>query len=187
MPIKWANSMELTLQLYHGGTWHDAAILTVERPELGINGLTRVAYEPGYFLEHGAIAFAEDKPIRDARALSVNLPVSLEDTPRATWPPFLLDLLPQGFQRKKIADYLKLNPEAPSTELPLLLRTGGAPVGNLLDALLAKEDLLWSLPAIARKHAVPEVVIERAMGRHLEVAEAVAELRHTLRLNGGSL
>jgi hypothetical protein len=54
------------------------------------------------------------------------------------------------------------------------------PVQKIMDALLAKKHLLRSLPAIAKKHAVPEVVIERAMGRHLEVASAVAELRHTL-------
>jgi serine/threonine-protein kinase HipA len=164
--------MELTLQLYHGGTWHDAASLTVERPELGINGPTRIAYEPDYFLEHGAIAFAEDKPIRDARALSVNLPVSLEDTPRATWPPFLLDLLPQGFQRKKIADYLKLNPEASSTELPLLMRTGGAPVGNvrIKEAFLEEAERL-------RGEARTGLTIDDILGRtdrFMDVAERFA-------------
>jgi hypothetical protein len=64
---------------------------------------------------------------------------------------------------------------------------GDFPAQEIMDVLLAKEDLLRSLPAIARKHAVPEVVIERALARHLELAEAVAELRRTLRLNAGSL
>jgi len=164
--------MELTLQLYHGGIWHDAAVLTVERPELGINGPTRIAYEADYFLEHGAIAFAEDKPIRDARALSVNLPVSLEDTPRATWPPFLLDLLPQGFQRKKIADYLKLNPEASSTELPLLMRTGGAPVGNvrIKEAFLEEAE---RLRGEARTGLTLDDILERT-DRFMDVADRFA-------------
>jgi serine/threonine-protein kinase HipA len=134
----------LTLQLYHHAAWHDAAALEVQQPDWGVKGPTRIAYEPNYFLEYGAIPFAEDIPLRDARALSVNLPVNLEDISRQTWPPFILDLLPQGYQRKKIAEHLGLNPDASSTEIHLLMRAGGAPIGNvrIKEAFIEETDRL---------------------------------------------
>jgi serine/threonine protein kinase HipA of HipAB toxin-antitoxin module len=61
-----------------------------------------VSYDLGYFANVASIEFAADKPLRDARAFSVDIPVDLEDRRYATWPAFLLDLLPQGHQRERI-------------------------------------------------------------------------------------
>lgn len=161
--------MELTLQLHHGGLWHDAATLVLERPEAGIRGPSRIAYEMNYFVEHGAIALAEDIPVRDARALSVRLPIDLEDRAYPTWPAFLLDLLPQGHQRIKIATHLGLNPDAPSTEIHLLMRAGGAPVGNvrIKEAHLDELERLKDVPRVG-------TTIDDMLGRSdrfLEVAD----------------
>jgi serine/threonine-protein kinase HipA len=59
------------------------------------------------------------------------------------------------------------------------------PSAEIMKALLAKEDLLRSLPTIARKHAVSEAVIQRAIVRHEEMAESVARLRHSPQPGGG--
>jgi len=123
--------MELALQLHHGRAWHDVATLKLEQPARGIRGPSVVAYDLNYFVEHGAIPMSEDRPLTDARALSTTFPVSMEDRSYPTWPPFLLDLLPQGYQRQELAEHLKLDPDAPSTEIHLLMRAGGASVGNM--------------------------------------------------------
>ena len=94
--------MELTLQLFFEQEWKDAAVLTLETPNLGYEGATTFGYEMQYFVDVGSIPFADGKPVRDARALSVAIPVDLEDRNRATWPPFLLVLLPQGLQRERM-------------------------------------------------------------------------------------
>ena len=123
--------MELTFQLHHAGMWHDAAAVTIPLPDAGIKGATTTAYENTYFLDHGAIALSEDNPVRDARALSVRFPIDLASRGLPTWPPFLLDLLPQGHQRRKLAGHLSLDPDAASTDIHLLMRLAGAPIGNL--------------------------------------------------------
>ncbi|NBJ13759.1 type II toxin-antitoxin system HipA family toxin [Microvirga arsenatis] len=123
--------MDLTLQLYHEGAWHNAGVLTLGEPERGHQGATRFAYDPDYFYEHGAIALAEDRPVVDARAVSVRFPVDLADRSEPTWPAFLLDLLPQGHARLKLSEAMGLDPNAIATEVPLLLRGAGAPIGNM--------------------------------------------------------
>lgn len=52
-----------------------------------------------------------DPQARPARAFSVNLPMNLEDVSRATSSPIILDLLPQGCQRKRIAERSGLHPD----------------------------------------------------------------------------
>ncbi|NBB83738.1 MAG: type II toxin-antitoxin system HipA family toxin, partial [Alphaproteobacteria bacterium] len=123
--------MNVTLQLHHGDRWHDAAAVTFHEPERGIEGRTRLAYDIDYFVEIGAIALSEGAPVRDARALSVRQPVTLEDAAFDGWPPFLVDLLPQGHARRTIAEALGLPPHDRSTDLALLRRAGAAPIGNI--------------------------------------------------------
>ncbi len=129
--MKMGQSMRLTIQLHHGGTWHDAATLTLADADAGVAGSSVVSYEANYFLEHGAIPLSEGQPLTDARAVSVMSPVDLEDRSYPGWPPFLLDLMPQGHARRKLSEHLGINPDAPSSEVRLLLRGAGAPVGNL--------------------------------------------------------
>ncbi len=122
----------LTLQTHlAGGAWHDAAALVVANDALGIRSPTALDYETGYFVEHGSMDFADDRPVTDARALSVRHPLDLAGVRLETWPPFLLDLLPQGHARRRLATELGFNPDDATFELPLLLRGAGGPIGNI--------------------------------------------------------
>src|ERR1035437_4885941 len=123
--------MVYTLQLFFENKWHDAASVSVQNPDAGYQGGTIVNYDMQYFFDVGSVPFSEGQPISDARALSVTIPIDLEDRTRPSWPPFLLDLLPQGLQRERIAAHLGLIPDARSTDLQLLLHGAGSPVGNL--------------------------------------------------------
>jgi len=123
--------MDLTIQLFHGNEWHDAAVVSVKNPSAGYLGESAVAYNMEYFVKFGAIPIAEDRPLRDARALSIAVPVDLMDRTAPRWPSFLLDFLPQGYQRERVANYLNLDHKIRAADLPLLMHAGGAPVGNI--------------------------------------------------------
>jgi serine/threonine-protein kinase HipA len=122
--------MDLTVQTFFDGEWHDAAVVTLPRPEAGHKGPSTTAYDLGYFAEYGSIPLSEGKPVRDLRAYSVAAPIDVADRSIATWPAFVLDLVPQGRQAERIAKFLDLPPGAPATEIHLLRRSAGSPVGN---------------------------------------------------------
>lgn len=119
----------LTIQAHVDGTWHDAAVVRFDRPERGISGSTRIIYDDDYVFGPGL----EGLQVRviDRRALSVRCPVSLEDQHLRHWPAWLLDLMPQGVARDRIARDLGLARNDPALDMQLLLRAGGAPIGNL--------------------------------------------------------
>jgi hypothetical protein len=48
----------LTIQTYFEGSWHDAAVVELAKPELGHKGASKVSYEDPYFFEFGAIPLA---------------------------------------------------------------------------------------------------------------------------------
>ncbi len=123
--------MNLTIQTFFDGEWHDAATVTIEKPELGHRAPAKTSYELAYFMDFAAIPLAENRVVRDLHAYSVAAPVDLEDRTSETWPAFLLDLVPQGRQAKRIAEFLNLPPHSPSTEIKLLERSAGSPVGNI--------------------------------------------------------
>jgi serine/threonine-protein kinase HipA len=113
------------LELYLGGSWQSAASVRLTGPaELGWGGGTDVGYGANYALNHEGRT--------DAAALSINLPVSLETHRADTWPPFLTDLLPQGFGRQELLRQLGM-PEtsAASADWRLLLAGAGNPIGNI--------------------------------------------------------
>lgn len=153
--------MDLTLQLHHGDAWHDAAVVEFRAPSNGVAGPTSVSYENDYFLDYGAESLADDVAVVDERALSILAPVDLEIRNHGTWPPFLLDLMPQGHARRRLAQALALDAEAPASELPLLLRAAGAPFGNLRikEAHAAEQDRLGEWPA------VPGVTMDEMLDR----------------------
>jgi serine/threonine-protein kinase HipA len=101
------------LELYLGGSWKAAASVRLTGPA-----------ELGYALNNDGRT--------DAAALSINLPVSLESHRADTWPPFLTDLLPQGFGRQELLRQLGM-PEtsAASADWRLLLAGAGNPIGNI--------------------------------------------------------
>ncbi|MDE4914497.1 HipA domain-containing protein [Methylobacterium sp. 092160098-2] len=123
--------MDLTLQLHHTGAWHDAAVVEIKEPSRGVGGATTVAYDDAYFLDHGAESIADDIAIRDERAISVLAPIDLEIRNHRTWPPYLLDLMPQGHARRRLSETMGIDANAAASELPLLLRAASAPFGNL--------------------------------------------------------
>ncbi len=68
----------------------------------------------------------------DAAALSVNVPVDLITYPAETWPPFLVDLLPQGYGRIELLKQLERDEAAGSAADWVLLCAGaGNPIGNV--------------------------------------------------------
>jgi serine/threonine-protein kinase HipA len=95
---------------------------------MGWMGTTKLDYETAY-------VFAVDpdftSKVRGPAALGVRLPPSLEIHSAVHWPPFLLDLLPQGHARKVLAESLGLNQDSLACDTPLLLRAGGSPIGNI--------------------------------------------------------
>lgn len=113
------------LEVYLGGAWRVAAsVRLLDKAAVGWESPTDLAYALVHVIDHdGRI---------DAAALSVNLPVSLESTRGPTWPPFLVDLLPQGFGRQELLRQLDL-PETTgaSADWRLLLAGAGNPIGNL--------------------------------------------------------
>lgn len=149
------------LELYLDGAWRAAAyIRLLGAAERGWDVATEVGY---------GLAYAVDKEYRaDAAALSVNLPVSLESTRAATWPPFLVDLLPQGYGRQELLRQLGM-PEtaAASADWRLLLAGAGNPIGNL--RVKEAADRLAGHAANDRRGFTAAEVIERgeAFNEHL--------------------
>lgn len=133
MSVPWASLLHYsekmnnacTLQVFIRDAWHDAATLTITGDEYqGWRAATRA----GYLLDH-VLSFQGK---RDAHACSSRWPVSMELLQKDSWPPFLLDLLPQGFGRQELLRQLGLPETATwSADWPLLLAGAGNPIGNL--------------------------------------------------------
>ncbi|WP_444677777.1 hypothetical protein [Halomonas sp. E19] len=117
--------MQLTIQIYHDRHWHDAALLELPDPTLGVRGATFLAYRQEYALEW---MFRDDE-----HACSLTLPVELmlkHQSPR--WFGFLEDIMPAGASRRYWVDHLGLHDMPVGQQDSALLRHGTiAPVGNL--------------------------------------------------------
>lgn len=114
-----------TIQLFIANQWHDAATVTLTGDQqLG----RKAATHSGYTLDH-VLSF---QGCQDAHACTVRWPVSMDLLMHDSWPPFLLDLLPQGFGRQELHRQLGLPETATfSADWPLLLAGAGNPIGNL--------------------------------------------------------
>jgi serine/threonine-protein kinase HipA len=123
--------MNLEIETHYDGAWHHAAVVELKEPDLGMSGETILTYDLDYWYSTVANDVDNNQTTYDLRAASVADPVNLENHYRKTWPPFLLDLMPSGRARTRLADALKIDPDAKSSELPLLLRGAGSPVGNV--------------------------------------------------------
>ncbi|MFX4300253.1 type II toxin-antitoxin system HipA family toxin [Pseudosulfitobacter pseudonitzschiae] len=122
--------MDLTIQTHVDGEWRDAADVKFVEPDRGIAGATNTSYDTDYWAEMASVDALKGHVI-DRRALSLRYPVDLSYHQSDSWPAWLLDLMPQGAARTRIARELGLRPDNPVVELQLLRRTGGAPIGNL--------------------------------------------------------
>jgi serine/threonine-protein kinase HipA len=148
------------LQIHLDGAWRAAADVRLLGPaERGWDVGTEVGYGLAYAVDHVSRV--------DAAALSATMPVSLESTRGATWPPFLVDLLSQGYGRQELLRQLGMPETAASADWRLLLAGAGNPIGNL--RVKEAADRLAGHAAHDRRGFTAAEVIERgeAFNEHL--------------------
>lgn len=114
-----------TLQIYIDAAWRDAAALDLTGDlALGVDASTFLIYLPNHAMDYWGRA--------DAAALSVNVPVDLVSHAAESWPPFLVDLLPQGYGRTELLKQMDRDDAAgPLADWALLCAGAGNPIGNL--------------------------------------------------------
>lgn len=161
--------MRLTLQAHFDSEWYDAATLELKDDAAGFKGASIVDYDLDYFVAVASAEFAAGKTVRDHRALSVRYPVDLENRYSGSWPPFLLDLMPQGHARRKLADHLGLTEGSRASDLPLLLRSATGGIGNIRikEAAEAETKRLYG---VQRQGVTEEEILDRS-DRFMEVAD----------------
>jgi serine/threonine-protein kinase HipA len=161
--------MRLTLQTHFNREWHYAATLELKDDAAGFQGASIVDYDLDYFVTAASASFAAEKAVRDHRALSVRYPVDLENRYSRSWPPFLLDLMPQGHARRKLADHLGLAEGARASDLPLLLRSATGGIGNIRIKEAAEAEA-GRLHGVQRQGVTEAEILERS-DRFMEVAD----------------
>jgi serine/threonine-protein kinase HipA len=161
--------MRLTLQTYFEGEWHQAAMLELNDDAAGYKGASIVDYDLDYFITAASQEFAAGKTVCDFRALSVGYPVDLENRYSHNWPPFLLDLMPQGHARRKLAEHLGLIEASRASDLPLLLRSATGGIGNIRIKEAADAEA-ERLREVQRRGVAEADILERSE-RFMEVAD----------------
>jgi len=166
--------MEFELQMHLAGAWHKAATLSLAQDGFGHRGPSILAYDFDYFANFGAVSFASGAPLAGLQALSVRHPLTLETLSAPHWPAFLLDLMPQGHARRKLAEHLGLKALDRASDLPLLLRSAAGGIGNIRikEAAEAERDRLAGIPL----QGVSEEDILARSDRFIEVADHYAIL-----------
>jgi serine/threonine-protein kinase HipA len=114
-----------TLEIFVNGGWTTAATVRVEDTARGISSPSTFEYDFDYL---DAIEGAFEA--RDARAVSCRYPLNYEDHAEATWPAFLLDLVPAGAARRHWEARQQL-PDNSTSDWPVLVRGAGNPPGNV--------------------------------------------------------
>ncbi|MGM0595133.1 MAG: type II toxin-antitoxin system HipA family toxin [Pseudomonadota bacterium] len=116
--------MHCTIEHFLDGRWQPVATVTaLDDPANGHLGPCIFEYEPDYAVEHFG---------RKAAMVACAYPVNLEHRRLERWPPFLLDLLPQGAGRRRaLADLGRTGPDGPSNDWDILLTAASAPPGAL--------------------------------------------------------
>ncbi|MDX0626826.1 type II toxin-antitoxin system HipA family toxin [Sinorhizobium medicae] len=161
--------MRLKLQSHFDRQWHDVATLELQDEVAGFRGASIVDYDLDYFVAVASAEFAAGKMVRDNRALSIRYPVDLESRYSRSWPPFLLDLMPQGHARRKLADHLGLAEGSRASDLPLLLRSATGGIGNIRikEAADAETERLRGI----QRRGVTEAEILDGSDRFMEIAD----------------
>lgn len=124
---KWYyNSMKIDIELFHQNSWHLAATFTLLREN---------AWERGYQAP-GLLAYDTEFAVNHINqsgitAVSACYPVDFSLIKTATWPAFLLDLLPSGAGRRAILNLLNQIDKGPKSDWLLLNQGAGNPPGNL--------------------------------------------------------
>ncbi|RDL47978.1 hypothetical protein BLJAPNOD_05204 [Ensifer sp. M14] len=166
--------MRLTLEIHFEGKWHEAATVALQDDEAGYQGSSVVDYDLDYFIATAARDFAVGSAVGDHRALSVRFPVDLENRHGSRWPPFLLDLMPQGHARRKLAEHLGLNEAARSSDYSLLVRAATGGIGNIRIKEAAEAES-QRLRGLQRQGVTERDILERS-DRFMEVADRFAML-----------
>lgn len=161
--------MRLMLQTHFYGQWHHAATLELKDDAAYYQGASIVDYDLDYFVTVASAEFAGGKTVRDHRALSVRYPVDLENRYSRSWPPFLLDLMPQGHARRKLAEHLSLAEGSRASDLPLLLRSATGGIGNIRIKEAAEAET-ERLRGVERQGVTEAEILERS-DRFMEVAD----------------
>lgn len=117
----------LTLQLFTGAQWQDAAVLTFEHPQKIDTARCTVGYGSAYLAEH---LDALDTPFAPSVAVCNRLGWNSQHT--VGFPAFVYDLLPSGAARRSLLKrFGDERPEGLALDLFLLERCTPAPVGHL--------------------------------------------------------
>lgn len=161
--------MRLALQIHFDGEWHQAATLEINDADAGYQGASIVDYDLDYFITVASQEIASGIAVCDLRALSVRYPVDLENRYSRHWPPFLLDLMPQGHARRKLAEHLGLIEAARASDLSLLLRSATGGIGNLRIRQAADAEA-ERLRGVQRQGVTEAEILERS-DRFMEVAD----------------
>ncbi|MCA0256808.1 MAG: HipA domain-containing protein [Proteobacteria bacterium] len=161
--------MRLSLQTHSDSAWHTAATLELKDDAAGFQGASILDYDLDYFITVASAEFAAGKTVRDHRALSVRYPVDLENRYSLSWPPFLLDLMPQGHARRKLAEHLGLTEGSRASDLPLLLRSATGGIGNIRIKEAADAEV-ERLRGVERQGVTEAEILERS-DRFMEVAD----------------
>lgn len=117
--------MELYVEIYHSGQWHQAAVLELLQADKGRQGAVRLIYDQTYALNW---MFRDDE-----HACSLNLPVELMLHHTAgQWFGFMEDIVPAGASRRYWIMRLGIGHLSQGAQDSLLLEKGSiAPVGNM--------------------------------------------------------
>jgi serine/threonine-protein kinase HipA len=166
--------MRLTLQTHFNGEWHHAATLELKDDAAGFHSASIVDYDLDYFVTVASAEFAAGKTVRDHRALSVRYSFDLENRYSRNWPPFLLDLMPQGHARRKFAEHLCLAEGLRASDLPLLLRSATGGIGNIRIKEAADAET-ERLRGVERQGVTEAEILERS-DRFMEVADRLGML-----------
>lgn len=161
--------MDITLQVFAGDRWSDAAEVTFDGPEGGYPTGAYVGYNIDYYADNGSIDYANGHPAVDHRAVSVRYPLDMADRYTSRWPAFLLDLLPQGHARLRLAKAMGLDANARSSDIRLLLRSAGSTIGNVRIKEAAEEEVR-RLEGVERVGLTYEDLVDRT-DRFIEVVD----------------
>jgi len=122
----------LTLEIHHHDAWHRAATVEVTSRVAGTRSHAALDYDMDYVVTWGAEGLRTEQWPRDYRAVSVRYPLNFAQHLADHWPPFLLDLMPQGGARRRLARRAGFaDPDSPEVEFSLLLAAAGGPIGNV--------------------------------------------------------
>jgi serine/threonine-protein kinase HipA len=126
----------ITLQVHHTGRWHDAALIDISDETAGIRSPSVIDYIMEYVVEWDYEGLRTGAPARDRRAISVAHPMEFTSWAKPTWPAFLLDMLPQGFARERLAQRLGFgNPRACRQLSQNMTQTSWTAARNVLASL----------------------------------------------------